>query len=37
MAESSVQLAKDSILQQSNLAMLAQANTMGQGILRLIQ
>ena len=37
MAESSVQLAKDSILQQSNLAMLAQANAMGQGILRLIQ
>lgn len=37
MAESSVQLAKDSILQQSNLAMLAQANNMGQGILRLIQ
>lgn len=37
MAESSVQLAKDSILQQSNMAMLAQANTMGQGILRLIQ
>ena len=37
MAESSVQLAKDSILQQSNLAMLAQANTMGQGVLRLIQ
>ena len=37
MAESSVQLAKYSILQQSNLAMLAQANTMGQGILRLIQ
>lgn len=37
MAESSVQLAKDSILQQSNMAMLAQANAMGQGILRLIQ
>ena len=37
MAESSVQLAKDSILQQSNLAMLAQANAMGQGVLRLIQ
>lgn len=37
MAESSVQLAKDSILQQSNLAMLAQANAMGQSILRLIQ
>lgn len=37
MAESSVQLAKDSILQQSNMAMLAQANSLGQGILRLIQ
>ena len=36
MAESSVKLAKDQILQQANLAMLAQANTMTQGALRLL-
>lgn len=37
MAEASVKFAKDSILQQTNLAMLAQANTMTQGVLRLVQ
>ena len=37
MAETSVKFAKDQILSQANLAMLAQANTMNQGALRLIQ
>lgn len=37
MAEASVALAKDTILYQSNMAMLAQANTLNQGVLRLIQ
>lgn len=36
MAESSVKLARDQILQQANLAMLAQANTITQGALRLL-
>ena len=37
MAEASVKFAKDQILSQTNLAMLAQANTMTQGVLRLVQ
>lgn len=37
MAEASVQLAKDQILNQANIAMLAQANQMPQGALRLLQ
>ena len=37
MAETSVKFAKDQILSQANLAMLAQANTMNQGALRLVQ
>ena len=37
MAEASVKFAKDQILSQTNLAMLAQANTMNQGVLRLVQ
>ena len=37
MAEASVKFAKDNILSQTNLAMLAQANTMNQGVLRLVQ
>lgn len=37
MAEASVKFAKDQILSQANLAMLAQANTMNQGALRLVQ
>lgn len=37
MAESSVKLAKDQILSQANIAMLAQANSMNQGVLRLVQ
>lgn len=36
MAESSVKLATDMILNQANVAMLAQANTLGQGALRLL-
>ena len=37
MAEASVKFAKDQILSQTNLAMLAQANAMTQGVLRLVQ
>ena len=37
MAEAFVKFAKDQILSQTNLAMLAQANTMTQGVLRLVQ
>lgn len=37
MAQASVALAKDMILYQSNTAMLAQANGLNQGVLRLIQ
>ena len=37
MAEASVKLAKDQILNQANLSMLAQANQLPQGALRLLQ